>query len=176
MTIEALARRDVVIIDENRSAQDAARAMRERHVGAVVVVRGEGRTMRLAGIVTDRDIAMAVAADGRRPDTAMGSLARQPIVTISSEASVADAGEIMNSAAVRRLVMVDAHRRMIGIVSLDDVLAAAAHLLQDLSTAISGRRERVAAEGAAAMPDHANHPALLLAPELAATWRQVVQP
>jgi hypothetical protein len=55
-------------------------------------------------------------------------------------------------------------------------LAAAANLLQDLSAATSGRRERAAEDGVAAMPDQANHPALLLAPELAATWRQVVQP
>jgi CBS domain-containing protein len=176
MTIESLSKREVVVIDEARNAQDAARAMRDHHVGAIVVVRGEGRAMRLVGVVTDRDIAMAVAADGHGPELAIRTLARHPTVTISHKASVCEAAAIMRSAAVRRLVVIDEHRHMVGIVSLDDVLAAAADLFQDLSGAISGRREREAVDDTAEASRDATHAPLLVSPDLAATWRRVFQP
>jgi CBS domain-containing protein len=172
MTIESIARQDVVSLDETGTVRDAARAMRDRHVGSVVVTRGQGRAVRLVGIVTDRDIAMALAVDGQDVSVALGQLAQGPLLTISRHASVAEAAGAMRGAGVRRLVLVDEHRHMVGIVSLDDLLGAADELLGDLVEAMRCRRER---EPAMAPPHEVSGVPLLVSPELAAAWRHVVR-
>jgi CBS domain-containing protein len=172
MTIESIARQDVVSLDETRNARDAARAMRDRHVGSVVVTRGEGRAVRLVGIVTDRDIAMALAVDGQDAFVALGQLAQRPLLTIPRQASVAEAASAMRCAGVRRLVLVDEHRHMVGIVSLDDLLGAADELLGSLVEAMRFRREL---EPAISAPQDGQGAPLLVSPELAAIWAHVVR-
>lgn len=175
MTIESVAKRDVLALDEACDARDAAQAMRDRHVGSVIVTRGKGRAMQLVGIVTDRDIAMALALDGRPPETPLQQLARRPLVTVSHTASVVDAARIMQSAAVRRLVLVDEHGHMLGIVSADDMLAATDNVLHGLIAATRWRHETPAEplhDDAAFAQEHAP---LLVSPALAESWRHIVR-
>lgn len=64
MAIGELCTRDVVFVARNESAADAARLMREHHVGSVVVVDRAGAGARPVGMITDRDIAVGVVALG----------------------------------------------------------------------------------------------------------------
>ncbi len=172
LTIDTLAQKDVVALDDDCDARDAARAMRERRVGSVVVTHGAGRSMRLAGIVTDRDIAMALGADEQPPTVALKLLARRPLVTVSHTASVVEASRIMLAAGVRRLVLVDEHRHMVGIVSLDDMLGATNDLLGALVQASRRRSEHDAGADPASTTSHGP---LLVSPDLAASWRHMVR-
>ena len=65
MSLERFCREPVVTIQPKQSVRDAAVLMRDRHVGAVLVVDDD----RPVGIVTDRDIVMRAVIDGRDPNT-----------------------------------------------------------------------------------------------------------
>ncbi|HSG65178.1 MAG TPA: CBS domain-containing protein [Gammaproteobacteria bacterium] len=123
MAVGRVCNRDVVIIREEESLRDAARLMRARHVGALVVV-GEAAGSRVPiGIVTDRDIVLALLR--RESDlenlTVAEAMSREPLKLIETE-DVSDAIDRMRTRAVRRAPVVDVAGSLIGIVSIDDLL------------------------------------------------------
>jgi CBS domain-containing protein len=99
------------------SAEDAAKAMRDGDFGAVIVVDED----RVAGIVTDRDIAIRVVAEGRDPGgTELRAVASDAVETLAPGDSVDEAVQKMRDADVRRLPVVEGSRP-VGIVSLGDL-------------------------------------------------------
>ena len=114
---------DVLYLPAEVTLDEAARAMRERDVGDVVVT--EGPTM--AGIVTDRDIVIRAVADRKDPtETTLGEIASRDLVLIEQDASAQEAADVMRSRSVRRLLVCDADRQLVGIVSLGDLAHAGA--------------------------------------------------
>jgi CBS domain-containing protein len=96
---------------------DAARKMQDLDVGALPIC---GEDERLAGMVTDRDIALACAAEGRDPATRVQDLAQGKPVTIGADDSIEEALETMIRHGVRRLPVIDGDR-LVGIVSQADI-------------------------------------------------------
>jgi CBS domain-containing protein len=114
---------DVLYLPADVTLDEAARAMRERDVGDVVVT--EGPTM--AGIVTDRDIVIRAVADRKDPtETTLGEIASRDLVLIEQDASAQEAADVMRGRSVRRLLVCDADRQLVGIVSLGDLAHAGA--------------------------------------------------
>jgi len=110
--------KEVVYLPAETTLEEAARAMRERDIGDVVVTQGP----ELAGLVTDRDIVVRAVADGRDPtSTRLGEITSRDIVMIQQDASTSDAANLMRERAVRRLLVADDDRRLVGIVSLGDL-------------------------------------------------------
>lgn len=108
----------VEVIDANASLREAADKMRTQNVGALPVVEGQ----RLAGMVTDRDIVVRGIAMGRDPNTSKVSEVMTPdIEAINADASVDEAIEKMRQKEVRRLLVVDENKRLVGIVTLGDL-------------------------------------------------------
>jgi len=95
---------------------DAARQMRERDIGDVLVEQ-EGR---LAGIVTDRDIVVRVMAEGRDVNSKLGDIVSSEVVCITPAESADDAIRLMRERALRRVPVVE-NGRPVGIVSLGDL-------------------------------------------------------
>ncbi|MGH6931663.1 MAG: CBS domain-containing protein [Dongiaceae bacterium] len=94
----------------------AAQAMRERHVGAVLV--GENRS--LDGIFTERDMVNRVVAEGRDPDrTTLADVMTAKPDTIAADATAIDALRRMQDGGYRHLPVVD-HGRIVGIISRRD--------------------------------------------------------
>ena len=108
----------VVTADPATPVREVAALMRERNVGSVVLVR-DGRP---AGIVTDRDLALGVLADGRSAEDHAIDHASQPVVTGAPGMDVAAACELLVQHGIRRLPIVDGDR-LTGIVTLDDLAA-----------------------------------------------------
>jgi CBS domain-containing protein len=109
---------DVTTIQPQESLRRAAQCMQELDVGALPVCDGE----RLLGMVTDRDIAMRGVADGLNPDQACVSDIMTPEVTCCTADQDSDeAKRLMGDHQIRRLPVVDADRRLVGIVSLGDL-------------------------------------------------------
>jgi CBS domain-containing protein len=97
----------------------AARLMAERDIGDVIVI--EPGTERVAGIVTDRDIAIRAVAEGRNPDaTTVEEIFSRDLVAADPADSVGHVIELMEDLKVRRLPVVEADRA-VGIVSLGDL-------------------------------------------------------
>lgn len=108
----------VVYLPAETTLDEAARAMREKDIGDVVVTEGAS----LAGVVTDRDIVIRAIADGRDPvSTTVGDVASRDLVMIGQEASPQQAAQVMRERAVRRLLVCDNDRRLVGVVSLGDL-------------------------------------------------------
>lgn len=109
---------DVRTIQPQESLRSAAQCMRELDVGALPVCDGE----RLLGMLTDRDIAVRAVADGLNPDEACVSDIMSPeVATCSAEQDAEAAKRLMGEQQLRRLPVVDADRRLVGIVSLGDL-------------------------------------------------------
>jgi CBS domain-containing protein len=120
--------------------------MRDRNVGSVVVWEGDGD--RPVGVITDRDLALAVVADQVDPDESVRSCASQPIVTGESEMHIEEAVAIMIQHRIRRLPVTEAEL-LVGIVTIDDLAVRAG----DLNLA-----QRITAEVAkAALPEFYFH-------------------
>ena len=120
-------------IDLDAAIRDAAKLMSRSDIGNVIVE--EGGLIR--GIVTDRDIAIRVVAEGGDPATTTVSQIMTPFpATIPPTASVHEAVQLMREHDVRRLPVVEAGRP-IGVVALADLSSSpeAQALLADLSVA-----------------------------------------
>lgn len=134
MSIRDLFTRDLVTIDTKASPAEAARLMRQHHVGALVVTRDGGDGRSVAGIVTDRDLAIEVLAVAPVDAPAqVGALASAPPVAVTETADLAQALASMQAHGVRRLLVVAADGHLAGLLSLDDVLPALARLLAPLA-------------------------------------------
>lgn len=120
MLVEDLMTREVEACRPGQSLAEAAGRMWRRDCGAVPVVDEGGA---LVGIITDRDICMALAS--RRAyasEVTIGEVMSRDLVTCTPEDDAEEALEAMRRRQVRRLPVVDAHGRLAGIISVADVL------------------------------------------------------
>src|SRR5262245_26904276 len=121
MTVGEICTRTVTTIHPAETVVDAAQRMRDEHVGDVVVV-DDGR--RPLGILTDRDI--VVSAVAQSPDQLhalrVSDVMSREVVTALSHEAVEDALSRMRKLGVRRLPVVSGDGRLVGIISLTDVL------------------------------------------------------
>ena len=108
---------DVVTAETATSLGDVAVLMRDRGVGSVVVC-DSGRPV---GLITDRDVALAVGANGVARDDAVKSHATHPVVSGHHEMTVEEAAAEMVQNRIRRLPIVDGDGILTGIVTLDDI-------------------------------------------------------
>ncbi|MBS0445869.1 MAG: CBS domain-containing protein [Proteobacteria bacterium] len=133
-------RREIVYVDASASLQTAAALMREHHVGALLVTTpGADRQAHACGIVTDRDLAIEVLARGADPGAlCIGQVASATILGVPARASVEDAVLRMEQSGVRRLLVTDEDGGVLGILSVDDVVAIVAAELGGLSRALQG--------------------------------------
>lgn len=137
MDIGTLCKRSVVTVEQSASLQDAARLMRQHHVGALVVTAAPGPGARVLGVITDRDLvveAMAQGADAAR--TPVEKLLGGQPVAVPDTTGISEAIAAMRRAGVRRLLVITPKRQLAGIVSIDDLLAACAVELQALADAV----------------------------------------
>jgi CBS domain-containing protein len=124
---------EVVTVAPEATALEAARLMAERRVGALVVTTPDARPI---GIVTDRDLVTRVLAARLDPGaTPVRSVMSAPLVT--ARAGSTDHAVRMGLEGVRRLPLVDDAGRLVGIVSLDDLLAIHAHRLGCLAQVVA---------------------------------------
>ncbi|TCB92074.1 CBS domain-containing protein [Micromonospora zingiberis] len=110
--------RQVIYLSAETTLDEAARVMKEADIGDVVVT--DGAT--LAGLLTDRDIVVrAVAANSDPTSTTIGSITTREVVMIEQNCSAGDAAALMRERGVRRVLVCDAERKLVGIVSLGDL-------------------------------------------------------
>jgi CBS domain-containing protein len=97
--------------------------MREEHVGALVVVVDENGQRRVRGVVTDRDIVMAVVATGLDPEPLLlEDIMSVRLITAKETDSLLDLMRAMREHGVRRVPVVGEQGELLGIVTMDDVL------------------------------------------------------
>ena len=114
----------VVTATPQTSAVDVARLMRDHRVGSVVVVDSAGSPV---AMVTDRDLALRVFAEGVSADAPVAEHASRPLVCGEPEMELDEAAALMVQHRVRRLPVVD-DGRLAGIVTLDDIAVRTGNL------------------------------------------------
>ena len=105
-------------IDADKSVAYAAKMMRDEDVGLAPVVEGD----KLIGMLTDRDIAIRVVAEGKNPEqVTVREVASQQVVTIDPQQDLDEALRIMAKHQVRRLAVVEEDGKLVGVVAQADV-------------------------------------------------------
>ena len=121
----------------------AAERMRQRTVGCLVAVDGANEPI---GIVTDRDLVLRVLADGREPsETRVRQAMTSEVVVVTAGVSMSSAVRLMREGTFRRLPVVDDRGRLIGILSLDDVLMELARNLDEVGSVLQQETPATAA-------------------------------
>lgn len=125
----------LVVLHPDNSVLEAARAIERNRIGAVVVQeRG-----RVVGIVTDRDLAVRALAKELDPsETQIGDVMTRSPATLSPSASSADAIRLMQERNVRRIPLVEGER-VVGMVTLDDLLLDEAAPLEELAAIVQAQ-------------------------------------
>lgn len=132
MPVTEPARESVVTADPNDAAAEVAELMSKHNVGCVVITRGQEPV----GIVTDRDIVVETIADGIVPPGLTASdIMTADVVTADADAGVLEQCSKMCDAEVRRMPLVK-DGRLVGIITMDDILPQLADKFQELAAVI----------------------------------------
>ncbi|WP_052452271.1 CBS domain-containing protein [Noviherbaspirillum autotrophicum] len=143
MDIGEICNREVVFATEDMSVKEAAELMRDQHVGSLVVIRQADLGRVVAGMVTDRDIAIvAVARDFDPQSLRVGDIMSSEVVTARPDASLNDVLHLMRQSGVRRVPVTTDDAVLIGIVTLDDLLEILAEEMQGFVQAITSAQRR----------------------------------
>jgi CBS domain-containing protein len=104
-------------IGASASVVEAARLMREQHIGSLPVTEDE----RLVGMITDRDITTRVVAESAAPETtSVGDVYSRDLISVEPDNGLDDALQLMARHQVRRLPVVE-NGRLVGMVAQADI-------------------------------------------------------
>ena len=138
MLVKDICTLNIAACGRTTSIFEAACMMRQHHTGDLIVVDDPSGDRTPAGIVTDRDIVLEALANevdtGRTPVSAIMS---SRLVIASADEDVLDAMERMRLHGVRRLPVIDHAGRLVGIVTLDDILTLQAGHFATLAAIVS---------------------------------------
>ena len=136
MTVKAILARkgyDIVAIEPSETLAAAAKLLAERRIGAVLVLGIEGR---VAGILSERDIVRALAERGAAVREGRGEQVRtRQVFTCAESDTVAQVMEQMTAGKFRHVPVVD-QGRLIGIISIGDVVKYRLHEIENESNAL----------------------------------------
>jgi CBS domain-containing protein len=119
MQVKEVMTRGVECTRPSATLQEAARKMRELDVGPLPVC---GDNDRLVGMLTDRDITVRAVAEGQDPKTArVQDILTPNILYVFEDQDVTEAARLMKENQIRRLVVLNRDKRLVGIVSLGDL-------------------------------------------------------
>ena len=109
-------------IDADKPVSYAAKMLRDEDVGVAPIVEGD----KLIGMLTDRDIAIRVVAEGKDPEqTTVRDIASKDVVTIDPQQDLDEALRLMAQHQVRRLPVVEEDGKLVGVVAQVDIARVA---------------------------------------------------
>jgi len=119
MQVKEVMTRGVECTRPSASLQEAAAKMKSLEVGVLPVC---GEDDRLAGMITDRDITVRSSAEGESPtDIKVADVMTPGLVYCFEDQDIQEAGRLMQEKQIRRLVVLDRNKRLVGIVALGDL-------------------------------------------------------
>ena len=143
MRVGEYCNREVVVIEQDDSITEAARVMREYHVGNVIIVRSENGKQIPLGILTDRDIALEIVAKSTDPESLrVGDAMSYELTTVSEDDDLMQLIEIMRDKGIRRVPVVDVDETLVGIITVDDLLDLLSEVFIDIVHLVDRQRKR----------------------------------
>ena len=135
MPIMEYCTKHVITATGSQTVFDAAKQMWDRNVGAIVVLDSDKKPL---GMVTDRDIAVNVVAQGKDPrSTVLKEIMSKNALVLRQDQGIFEATKMMSEKGIRRLPIVDSEGKLAGIISLDDLITVFGEEVANIANAIA---------------------------------------
>ncbi len=143
LTAGEICTRKVIWTDPSMTLAEAARLMQTHHVGSLVVTELRADHARVVvGILTDRDISAELIAAKRNLHTFhVSDIMKRDVLTARDQDSILELLSMMRRKRVRRVPVTSTTGELIGIVTIDDILAVVAQQMQALADAVAAARD-----------------------------------
>ncbi len=139
-SIRHLINNTVKTISPSNSIFEAAQRMQLEEIGTLIVVDEENRPI---GIITDRDITVSVVADGRDPqETIVEEIMTSELIVANENLGIFDLIKLFSKYSVRRIPVIK-RDRLVGIVSVDDIIVVVATELSNIAMTLSSNSKMV---------------------------------
>jgi CBS domain-containing protein len=144
MSVGQFCNRETIIVRKQDSITEAAKLMRQHHVGCLVVVEENASgTPAPIGIVTDRDLVIEILAEEVNPEeVTIGDIMSSELVTAHENDRLWDTLQRMRIKGVRRIPVIDQHGALKGILTSDDLLEVLAGELGEMAKLINREMQR----------------------------------
>ncbi len=126
MNVGDIVQRPLISITAGRTLLEAARLMVENNMGLLVISDPKDKT-KPAGVISERDIIRAIGS-GRKLDTSIDEVCTKQVITVRASSEVAEAAKAMNKHHIRHVVVVDEQEKLVGVVSMRDLVGERATL------------------------------------------------
>jgi CBS domain-containing protein len=126
-------RSDVVTVGPDDTIQSAVWKMKDENVGAVVVLENR----KVVGILTDRDVALKLGLSEAGLATPVSEVMTKDVLTIWEDQGIFNATQYLMGHQIRRLPIINRKNELVGMVTLDDLVALLAQELRNLSQAVA---------------------------------------
>jgi CBS domain-containing protein len=117
MTISDVMTKSVISVDASMTANGAAKMMEDAKVGSIIVM--ENNTP--VGIVTDRDFAIKIVAQGFSGTTPVKQIMSSPLFSINPDETIRTAADLMHDRGIRKLPVMDGEK-VVGIITATDIV------------------------------------------------------
>lgn len=145
MTVGEICNREVIVIQRDETILEAAKLMRQFHVGAVIVVDKQNNRQVPVGIVTDRDLVVEIlATELDETVITVGDIMAPEIFSVQENTAIHEAIDFMRRKTIRRLPIVDETGELVGILTLDDALQLLSEQLLDLAKLVRYEQKKEA--------------------------------
>jgi CBS domain-containing protein len=143
MPVSEICNREVVVLQRGDTVLEAAKLMRQHHVGDVLVVEDRNGIRVPVGIVTDRDLIMEIMApELDHTVITVGDIMAQELITVKESTGIFEAIQYMRQKAVRRLPIVNESGGLIGVLTLDDLLELLSEELLELAKLVKYEQQK----------------------------------
>ena len=143
MLVGKICNRDVVFVEPDTAIAEAARLMREYHVGGLVVTKEKSGKRVPVGIITDRDLVIEVIAEGvEMGDISVGDIMSDRLVTAREGDDLLETVKIMRAQGIRRMPVIDDDGALAGILTVDDLIDLFSEEITDLARLIALEQKR----------------------------------
>ncbi|MFC7197766.1 CBS domain-containing protein [Halosimplex aquaticum] len=139
VSVDDVVAEDVVTAERDTPVREAVGKMRDRDVGAVVVVEDD----KPVGVLTDRTVALTIEDTQNVGDTAVEELIEDDLISVGASTDIFETLQLMRDEGIRRLPVVDDEGRLQGIVTLDDALVLLGSELDKLATTVQEQSPRL---------------------------------
>ena len=145
MPISEICNREVVIVQRDETVLEAAKLMRQHHVGDVLVVEERNGARIPVGIVTDRDLVVEIMApELDHMVITVGDIMASKLATVKENAGIFETIQYMRGKGVRRLPVVNESGGLVGILTLDDMLELLSEELFELARLVRYEQKKEA--------------------------------
>ena len=137
MTVSEICNREVRTIQRDGSVLEAARMMRQYHVGALIVIDKVNDRVIPVGVITDRDLVVEVLATGLDKEAiTVDDVMTQELFAVKENTAIHDAFNFLRRKTIRRLPIINDNGELVGILTTDDIMEILSEEMLDLAKLI----------------------------------------